>query len=1358
METTPGAISMSSGESFGSIFRSKRESMGLSIREFCRRNKFDAAKISRLERGIDSPPHDLEILESYAKALKINKNRSEWFDLLDSAAIETGQIPADLLKDSNKIRALMNQIQRIRYRGLGHRNWVKAQDLDKWSDKQVTRSILPDLVRRLVRATGKGLQQVEFPSYEQNHRPGWDGIVIANENDEHVPLGTSVWELSVDKDPKKKANADFAKRTKQTLGLDPSQTVFIYVTTRNWQKKDEWVSEKKLLAIWKDVRVYDSATLEEWLMRSPGVDVWTANLIGTRTEGLSSIENYWDILQESTRPSLKPGVFLESRDEQIKNLENRLTEKPDSIEIVARSEDEIIDFFAAFCIDQERSNGRFLSNTLIVDDKSAWGHIIEARDAELILIPRAFEISIENKIEANRNGHWVIVPKVGEQEPQKNAIILQRPYYNDTERALIACGLSQSEARSKALQARGCTTVLKRLLAKEQYRKRPQWSEGNEARDIVPLMLTGSWDSKSEGDKSALEKLAEKPYSSVAGIAERWRDVPDAPLVNNNDLWTLFSREDSWELIRPYIKNEHIARFSQTALEILGCDRKSTYSFHLRKGIAQSLALLGARKDYDVGFIVTKLLDRQTESRWISLANQTPLLAEAAPDAFLQAVEHDLARPDSVIINRSKNAQNQNNRLLDLDTILAAVELLAWDRNYLTRVTRILAKIENSIPTSERSYGPLYILLQIFMPWYPQTKANAQERLKILEKLFDYSPKTAWRLILQLIPHPLQLCISIRQPLYRDWILDWKPGVSNEEYWIQLEAMGNLLVKHMGMDVERIVQIVSHYESFQDSVRSKFLQSLEQIDLSQWDDLAKGRIHDSIQDKMLSIRDRFDVNLSHITKLIDELDELKRRFTPENPIFKHIRLFRPSWLVVQEFERDDRKLNAARHEAIEEIYRRFGVDGILQLVDAAESAEDVGFAFGQFIRANNQEIDIRSLLASKDPKKIGFVNNVIWAIIRDQGHDDWDWVDRLITDEWTDEEIARFLAVLPFTKTTWDYAAKKGDAVSDLYWQSTDARGSEHLGETAAYVVDKLIKSNRSYLALNTLWIELQNQTHFSTNILMDVLDSWRLEYPDDGHIVSSNPFDFMILGIFDELHERYLQNSADLDRDRLENLEWRFLRLLDGFKLDPKKNPIYPRLLFDKLKSTPEFFVDVLSLAHPGKADHQHSLNAGSNIEASIAKNPSLLLSMWNMIPGIQADGSIDEDLLLTWIKEARRLASSLELLEICDFNIGRVLAHSPAETDGTWPCIPVRDAIETIGTVTVTGSFANGIYNNRGLYYGSGGSEENELASKYREFAKAYAIEWPKTSEALLAVVELYAREAKAKKARTESDHFHN
>ena len=39
--------------------------------------------------------------------------------------------------------------------------------------------------------------------------------------------------------------------------------------------------------IWKEVRVYDSATLEEWLEQSPAVNAWLAGILGKKPPGLS---------------------------------------------------------------------------------------------------------------------------------------------------------------------------------------------------------------------------------------------------------------------------------------------------------------------------------------------------------------------------------------------------------------------------------------------------------------------------------------------------------------------------------------------------------------------------------------------------------------------------------------------------------------------------------------------------------------------------------------------------------------------------------------------------------------------------------------------------------------------------------------------------------------------------------------------------------------------------------------------------------------------------------------------------------------------------------------------------------------
>ena len=52
---------------FGYFIKQHRESLGLSLREYCRRYYLDPGNISKLERGLLSPPHKLEKLEYLAK-------------------------------------------------------------------------------------------------------------------------------------------------------------------------------------------------------------------------------------------------------------------------------------------------------------------------------------------------------------------------------------------------------------------------------------------------------------------------------------------------------------------------------------------------------------------------------------------------------------------------------------------------------------------------------------------------------------------------------------------------------------------------------------------------------------------------------------------------------------------------------------------------------------------------------------------------------------------------------------------------------------------------------------------------------------------------------------------------------------------------------------------------------------------------------------------------------------------------------------------------------------------------------------------------------------------------------------------
>ena len=119
------------------------------------------------------------------------------------------------------------------------------------------------------------------------------------------------------------------------------------------------------------------------------------------------------------------------------------------------------------------------------------------------------------------------------------------------------------------------------------------------------------------------------------------------------------------------ISNDDLARFKNMAISSLEerdpaldlpkeeryaasiYGKQLNYSRNIRKGISQTLALMGSRPKAlsncscnealnTVNFIVRTLLDGADWERWASIDYYLPLLAEASPSEFLDAVESAL--------------------------------------------------------------------------------------------------------------------------------------------------------------------------------------------------------------------------------------------------------------------------------------------------------------------------------------------------------------------------------------------------------------------------------------------------------------------------------------------------------------------------------------------------------------------------------------------------------------------------------------------------------------------------------------------------------------------------------------------
>ncbi len=80
---------------FGSLLNQLRIENNLSIREVCKEVAYDPSNWSKIERGLISPPSDEKTLKSWAKAMKLEKEKTQEF--LDDARVAQGIIPDDIL-------------------------------------------------------------------------------------------------------------------------------------------------------------------------------------------------------------------------------------------------------------------------------------------------------------------------------------------------------------------------------------------------------------------------------------------------------------------------------------------------------------------------------------------------------------------------------------------------------------------------------------------------------------------------------------------------------------------------------------------------------------------------------------------------------------------------------------------------------------------------------------------------------------------------------------------------------------------------------------------------------------------------------------------------------------------------------------------------------------------------------------------------------------------------------------------------------------------------------------------------------------------------------------------------------------
>lgn len=1248
---------------------------------------------------------------------------------------------------------------------------ITRNHLQNWADTILSKSTLPYLISRLIRATTPKSTRANMPWGSATYIGGWDGIVTCESDTAYVPQGVSLWELGTDLNIRGKANNDYEKRKTEPLGFEPIECVFIFVTPRLWAKKDEWIAEKKAEGIWKEVRVYDSLDIEQWLDDATSVSRWFASQGGVGasypTDGMMTADEFWE--EWSIGPNgidLLPETVIAGREIEKEQLLSILNSNPSLKAVKASTKNEAIAFIIA-CAKTfgDEYAQEFFSKALIVDTEGNFRSIKYNNDLNLNLIPR-FE-DYQPLYTAVGRGHHVIVPLGADDDFNQDTIILPTIDRNGQIKALTKSGVAKDEAEKFSREAGRNTTILKKLLGFPS--NKAKWLTEQDVQEVIPALLIGRWDETFEGDIELLEKLSEQSYGDFSQILNKWKNFEESPLLQIGETWRLTSPLDLWtnlvsnltkkdfQLLRNCFQiafkngnpianpksDDFASRFNQ----------KRTFSDWSRQGLVQSLILVSRLGDSVnipkitnpqgwVDSIIEDLLKDADGDLWISLDRDLPLISEASPNSFLKAINNSLEKDGPEIMDLFQEEEGFMHKTSHHTGLLWALEGLAWFPGYLRDASLILLKLAKLDPGGNLSNRPINSVVEIYKPWHHQTLASFNERMQILEEVTISEKQKGWNLLIRLLPESHAVGQPTHKMRWRMFDMNTNLTRTYQEIWDTHTAVVEMLMGLFDNDEQKFAQLLEATTEMGPEDRKRVLDWAEEVhqDVAQevfttWETLRNIlHNHRSYPDAKWAIPE---------VELV-RYEELYNTLQPKDVVKQNIWLFNNHHLEFTEgfiYDKDDgvdryalkqNKVDEIRKRAVEQLIDNLGVEATLALRNDVKEFWIFGDAFARAKLTDEDILKVSYSLEDEAP----FIRFGHSFIYRKSALEGFDWIkslfNKLKEKGFSYKALSNVLIPLDQNMTLWDLICEQDNEVQDLYWKNVYPRFFYTSEKEIDYGLNQLLSYKRFFSAIDVAYLKPEK---VKSKLLVEILEKAVTQEADEkarfkGHEIER---------IFEELDKR------DIDRSKLIQLEWYYLALMDSY--GSRRNP---KNLEDELATNPSFFIDVLKWLYLPKDKEllvKEKEGISDEVFKSRGKQAYHLLHSWKRIPGMHKDNTIEKEILWAWLKKVRELALDVKRSEVADAEIGRLLAQYP-ENVPEWPNEIIFEVIESINSDSIKRNYSSGMFNKRSFSSRpalAGGDIEREKASYFQKLADDFKSKYPNVAEIFENMSKSYLFDAK-------------
>jgi hypothetical protein len=1256
---------------------------------------------------------------------------------------------------------------------------VTRDDIERWAERIDSKGDLPYLMSRLVRATTPASTQANFPSGSAAYIGGWDGEVNCQEDTPYVPKGISLYEFGTEADSKGKADDDYDKRKANSLGYNPKESVFIFVTPRFWKMKDKWVKAKQAEGFWKDVKVYDSSNLEQWLDIALATSRWFSSRVGSYPfDGIMTTDEFWE--EWSIGPSgicLLPEVITAGREFEQKQLLDILQGQPSIKGIKASTKNEAIAFIIAAAKNfPQNESERFFSKSLIIDTEGNFRGIRINTATPLNLIPRFDET--QPLYSAVSKGHHVLVPLGADDSFNQETITLPTIDRDGQIKSLIQSGISQDNAEKFSRESGRNITILKKLLGFPH--SKAKWITTENIREIIPALLLGRWNESYIGDIELIEKLSEQRYSDYLVTLNKWKNFEESPIIQIGETWRLTSPLDLWTSLSPHLSQKDFQNIQECfslafkngnpVIEPKNkndfaayFNKQKKYSNWSREGITQSLILVGQfgeglnipnlpQPQLWVDNIILDLLNNANGEIWISVDHELPLISEASPSSFLKAASNSLAKPHPEILDMFKEVDGFLHATSNHTGLLWALEGLAWLPDYLREVGLILLQLSRLDPGGNLSNRPINSISEIFKPWHYQTLATYDERMSILKFITGKEKDSGWTLLIRMLPDHHGIAHPTHKMRWRMFDKNTHLTYTYQEIWNTHSYVIELLFSLFDNNENKFSQLINELANLAPYDRKKVLDwadaihsEIKQTEYTTWETIRKTLNHH---------RSFPDAEWAMPESDLKRIEDLYYKLKPTDIINQFIWLFNDHWPAFpegfketdSEFEKrhdlQQKKIDAARIEAASVFLKELGLNKTLELRKQVKESWSLGDALAR-VATNQEDVFLICECLNDDREHIRFAHSFFFRKSLLEG---FEWirglVQKLLQTGFSYKTVSNILIPLNQSKELWDFVSTLYEEVQNEYWKNIYPNFYHISVDEKIYGVETLIKHKRFFSAIDIC-------SHFPeaipTNLIAELLKKAATEESSEQPRFSG----YEIERLFETIDKR-----NDLEDSALINLEWLYLPLLDsyGTRRNPKK-------LEEELSRNPKFFIDVLKWVYIPK-DKQKLEEERKGISDEViqnrAKTAHHLFHSWKKIPGMKEDNSIDEEELKEWIKKVRILAEEASRLDVADMQIGQVLAQYP-ENIPQWPQEKIFQVIEEINSDSLNRNYSSAMFNKRGSSSRGpfdGGNIEREKAAYFDKLANDFKNKYPVVAEIFKRMAEGYLIDAKRMDDQAERD----